>query len=42
MIYCEVSKDNLLDVIHPKTTKEQENYVALNAKSIAVSDFFTT
>lgn len=36
----EVTKDNWLDVIHLDISKEQEDYVALNAESIAESHFY--
>ena len=36
----EVTKDNWLAVIHLEITKEQEDYVALNAESIAESHFY--
>lgn len=36
----EVTKDNWLDVIHLDISKEQEDYVALNAESIAESRFY--
>lgn len=35
-----VTKDNWLDVIHLEISKEQEEYVALNAESIAESSFY--
>ena len=36
----EVTKDNWLDIIELEITREQENYVALNAESIAASKFY--
>ncbi len=36
----EVTKDNWLDVVHLQISKEQEDYVALNAESIAESSFY--
>ena len=36
----EVTKSNWLDVIHLEISKEQEDYVALNAESIAESHFY--
>ncbi len=36
----DITKDNWLDMIELKITKEQENYVALNSESIACSKFY--
>ncbi|WP_133407629.1 GNAT family N-acetyltransferase [Parashewanella tropica] len=35
----DVTKDNWVDIIELEITKEQENFVALNAESIAASKF---
>lgn len=36
----EITKDNWLDMIELEITKEQEDYVALNAEAIAASKFY--